>query len=122
MDFILQFYITYYDKEGDQVFDRTLIAKHYVMSIPFIFDLVASFPLELIITNGTRFGGIKLTKLYKLNKLPEWINRLNSSQSCKHFLKAMIVLLSLSIFIITMGCFWLDLVYSTKCKWYPLIV
>ena len=63
VDFILQFYITYYDKEGDQVFDRTLIAKHYVMSIPFIFDLVASFPLELIITNGTRFGGIKYEAL-----------------------------------------------------------
>lgn len=75
-----------------------------------------------MITDGTRFGGIKLTKLYKLNKLPEWINRLNFSHSCKHFLKAMIVLLSLSIFIVTMGCFWLELVYSTGCKWYPLIV
>lgn len=107
LDLILQFYVTYYDKEGDQVFDRTLIAKHYVTSIYFYFDLVAAFPLELMIANGTRFGSIKLSKLYKLNKLPEWINRLNTSHACKHFLKAMIVLLSLTIFIVTMACFWL---------------
>jgi len=48
-DTIMQFFKAYYDKDGRIVYELRKIAKNYFFSINFLLNLIASFPMQLVI-------------------------------------------------------------------------
>ena len=67
---------------GELVTDPKKIAYHYIFSMNFWIDLVASFPIEIILLftgesrTETRFIRLlKLTKLFRFGKLLSYITR-----------------------------------------------
>ena len=47
-DLFLNFYTTYVDRSGEEVFDHKKIVRHYLKTW-FVFDLIASFPLDKVL-------------------------------------------------------------------------
>jgi CRP-like cAMP-binding protein len=72
-DVVLSFRTTYVDPNGDEVFDKTLIKENYLKTW-FPIDLMACFPLELIVmlfSDGkNEAGNIGATILLRLLKFP----------------------------------------------------
>jgi len=72
-DVVLSFRTTYVDPNGDEVFDKTLIKENYLKTW-FPIDLMACFPLELIVTlfsdGKNDAGNVSATILLRLLKFP----------------------------------------------------
>ena len=46
LDIFLQMNSTYYDNDGEEIFDKKQILRHYIFGA-FIIDLLSSLPIEL---------------------------------------------------------------------------
>ena len=71
MDIFVNFRTTFYNKEGDEVFDGKMIAKHYVMGGRFTIDAIATIPFDWMGGSVTLkiFGLLKLARITRLSKI-----------------------------------------------------
>lgn len=75
LDIILKFFVSYVDDDtGQNVTDLPKIAWNYFLSFRFAFDILATFPMYLIISNG------EITKIIRLIRLPKAVKLFDSSK------------------------------------------
>lgn len=86
-DVLLIFNTAYYDKEGNLVTDRKIIARDYLLSW-FFLDILACVPMGLIEvygTNGEKSNGYdNLLRLVRLHRLPRLLRIARALKLFKH--------------------------------------
>lgn len=86
LDIIQSFITTYLDKNGEEVWDLKIIAKHYIYGGRFIIDILSTIPFDY-------FGGpellamVGLLKMTRLGRISTIISRLNVNETVKALVK-----------------------------------
>jgi uncharacterized membrane protein required for colicin V production len=119
LDILLNFRTLYYDfYKNKYVNDWRIIAFRYVFQGRFIFDLMASVPVEalMLISENLRFLGMfKIIRLLRLSRL---LHYLRSYQNIKFILMIMQQCFVLFLGIHFINCFWYSVTKSSG-KWIP---
>jgi hypothetical protein len=96
IDIILTFRTTYYDKEGEEIFDWRKIAKKYLAG-KFTVDLISTIPLDL---SGISFlQTFQLLKLLRLSRISKIIKNLPLKEDVKASIKVLNLIFMLFIYI-----------------------
>jgi hypothetical protein len=96
IDIILTFRTTYYDKEGEEIFEWKKIAKKY-LSGRFTVDLISTIPLDL---SGISFlQTFQLLKLLRLSRISKIIKNLPLKEDIKASIKVLNLIFMLFIYI-----------------------
>ena len=114
-DILVNFRTTYFNKDGDEIFNPKDIAKRYVLGGRFFIDLLASVPLDGISKELEIFGLLKLIRLSRLSRI---ITRLNFRDDVKIIFKVLELIFTLIVLIHCLACFWYYVVDRDK-DWVP---
>ena len=63
------------DEDGNVVFDHKRIAKGYVGSAWFLFDVLSVLPFEMFAPNAGNIAAIKTLKLFRLTRISKVLKR-----------------------------------------------
>ena len=88
LDIVVNFRTTFYDKDGDEIFDAKIIAKNYALGGRFTIDALATIPFDYM-------GGSVALKIFGLLKLARItrISKIISNLKMRDDLKAMVKVL-----------------------------
>jgi CRP-like cAMP-binding protein len=121
VDIAVTFRSSFMDKEGNEVVDPRIIAKQYIYSGLFFLDLVASFPFEIISSNGagsSHLGLLRMLKLVRLLRMRRIIVYLKFNTDFKLALKILFIIFCTFLFVHICACFW-NLVVIQDKDWRP---
>lgn len=116
MIFKLTFRTTYYDNEGEEVFDWKKIAKKYLLGRFFI-DVISTIPLDSL-GNLAILQAFQLLKLFRLSRISKIIKNLPLKEDVKVMIKVTNVIFMLFIYIHCMACIDFLIVNDSK-EWCP---
>lgn len=118
LDFFLNFFTTYRDKTGTEIFDLKKIAKNYIQK-HFIVDILSNFPVDkiLLINYNKYLTSIAVFKFLKILRLRR-ITLLSKSRE-KIVFRMLQVIISMISIIHIMDCFWYIIINKRK-TWVPL--
>lgn len=117
LDIIQSFNTTYLDRNGEEIWDRKLIAKRYILGGRLLIDVVSTIPFDYF--GGpdllAMFGLLKLTRLSRISTI---ISRLNFNEQIKALIKMAQLTFYLYLVIHINACvlFW---VVRQSEKWFP---
>lgn len=83
MDIILQMNTTYYDRDGEEIFNKKKIRVHYIFGM-FLVDLSSSLPIEVVcppLPQYTRL--LNILKIIRVRRLTTVINKMNVDEEIK---------------------------------------
>jgi len=72
---------TYYDHDGEEIFDKKAIRLHYLFGM-FLIDLLSSLPIELFFP-GSQLRMINILKIIRIFRLTGIINKMNVDEEKK---------------------------------------
>ena len=75
LDIVLQMNTTYYDSDGDEIFNKQKIRTHYLFS-GFFIDFFSSFPVDYMI-QGSLLRLVNILKINRVFRLTGIINKMN---------------------------------------------
>lgn len=81
MDILLQMNTTYYDSDGQEIFNKRKIRLNYLFGMFFI-DLVSSLPIEIILP-GSYLRMFNILKIIRVFRLTTIINKMNAEEESK---------------------------------------
>lgn len=117
LDIIQNFFTTYLDPNGEEIWNKKVIAKNYVFGGRFIIDILSTIPFDY-------FGGpellamLGLLKLTRLSRINTIIARLNANEQIKALLKMAQLTFNLFLVIHITGCVWYWIIKQEK-EWIP---
>lgn len=117
LDIIVNFYTTYLDKEGEEIFSYKMIAKHYMLGGRFVIDVLSTIPFDYL--GGPKllslFGLLKITRLARISVI---ISRLSVNEQAKAILKMIQLTFYLFMVFHVLGClhFW---IVKQREEWVP---
>lgn len=114
IDIILTFRTTYYDSDGEEVFDWKKIAKKYLLGRFFI-DLISTIPLDSM-GNLPVLQTFQLLKLFRLSRISKIIKNLPLKEDLKTIIKVLNLIFMLFIYIHCIACIDFLIVNQSK-KW-----
>lgn len=115
MDIIINFRTTYLTSDNDEVIDTRMIARNYVSSSMFWFDLISTLPIaEISDISGNSgsssyvkwFKQLKIFRVLRLAKLTKFLQ----SDSAKTIYQILKILLAFLIIYHWMTCIWFFIV------------
>lgn len=115
IDMILQFFSTYIDKEGIQIFDSKMIARKYVRSTSFVADALA-------VIGGSSFMAywdpslqlLNSFKIVRVSRLSTFILKLSVHKNLKAVLSLIKLIFYLLLFVHCLACGWIIIVTQNK--------
>lgn len=116
IDIFFTFRTTYYDYEGEEVFNWKKIAKKYLLGRLCI-DVISTIPLDTLI-NLTILQTFQLLKLFRLSRISKIIKNLPLKEDLKVLIKVTNVIFMLFMYIHCMACINFLIVNSSK-EWCP---
>ena len=81
LDIFFQFKTTYYDSDGEEIFNKKMIRKHYILG-QFPVDLLSSFPVEYIFTTKV-IRLLNVLKILRIFRISGIINKMNVDEEKK---------------------------------------
>jgi CRP-like cAMP-binding protein len=124
IDIIVNFFYTFIDKDGDEIFQLKAIAKNYIVSGRFFIDLAATIPFELLPTlfgmdsSSKTLGLFQILKMVRLLRLRRIVSYLRLKNDFKLTIRIAVIVFNLYLFCHLIACFWYLLVSSEK-EWKP---
>jgi len=116
IDICLTFRTTYYDEEGEEVFDAKKIAKKYLLGRLFV-DLISTVPLDSV-GSLSILQTFQLLKLFRLSRISKIIKNLPMKEDIKAGIKVLNLIFMLFIYIHCIAC--LDFLIVNHYKnWCP---
>ena len=112
LDIILQMNTTYYDSDGEEIFNKKKIIFNYMKGLLFI-DILSSIPID-----SGPWKIINILKLVRVLKLPGLINKMSIDEESKSALRMSYLVFELVIVLHLVGCFW-NLIISSHDYWIP---
>lgn len=106
LDNILMFFTTYPNKQGYEVSDHFLIAKHYVWSWRCLLDSLSLLGSKLFVDVSIYFQNFHLLKAGRVYEIGILINKCNQPLHIKGLMKVATVILYLSLYLHWIACFW----------------
>ena len=85
LDIFLQLNTTFYDSDGEEIFDKRRIRAKYICGL-FTIDLLSSIPLELILP-GHPLRVLNILKILRIFRLTAIINKMNVDEEAKSYLR-----------------------------------
>jgi CRP-like cAMP-binding protein len=122
-DVFLNFRTSFINRHtGDEIFNPSEIAKHYLVSMKLILDILASFPFDYIVyaidpsSSAHRIlAFLRIIRVYRLQKL---LMYLRARDEVKQLMKFIQLLVYLIMYVHVVGCVWFMLV-SRDETWIP---
>jgi CRP-like cAMP-binding protein len=121
---MVNFFCTYIDENGDEVYSRKAIALHYLVGGRFFIDLAATVPFELLpelvglSSQSKSLQLFQILKMIRLLRLRRIITYLRLRNDFKLTIRIAVIIFNLFLFNHLIACFWFLLVSSEK-KWKP---
>jgi hypothetical protein len=81
MDIFLQMNTTYYDSDGQEIFNKRKIRLNYLFGM-FSIDIVSSIPIEIILP-GSYLRMFNILKIIRVFRLTTIINKMNAEEESK---------------------------------------
>lgn len=105
---------------GEEIFEPKEIAKHYLLSGKFFFDIIAALPFEIILrsleSSAWKLSAfLQIIRIYRLRNL---LMYMRAADEVKLIFKFFQLLLYLVLYVHTVGCLWFMLIESSK-TWIP---
>jgi hypothetical protein len=129
LDIFLQLNTTFYDADGEEIFDKRRIRIHYLCGM-FTVDLLSSIPIEIILPNHP-LRVLNILKILRIFRLTAIINKMNVDEEAKSQMRILQLIFLLMLCMHIVGSAWnaitkgneywippLDFVYAGK---YPQI-
>ncbi|CAI2377400.1 unnamed protein product [Moneuplotes crassus] len=116
IDIFLTFRTTYYDVDGEEVFEAKKIAKKYLFG-RFSVDLISTVPLDSL-GNLPVLQTFQLLKLFRLSRISKIIKNLPMKEDIKVMIKVLNLVFMLFIYIHCIACLDFLIVNSYK-NWCP---
>jgi hypothetical protein len=122
-DVFLNFRTSFINRHtGDEIFNPSEIAKHYLVSSKLVLDILASFPFDYIVyaidpsSSAHRIlAFLRIIRVYRLQKL---LMYLRARDEVKQLMKFIQLLVYLIMYVHVVGCVWFMLV-SRDETWIP---
>lgn len=118
LDIILNARTSYYQQDGEQIFDPKKILKNYLAGMFFV-DLISSIPIELMFP-GSGFRIINILKLLRVKRLSEVINKMNADDDQKNFMRIIQLIFLMILTMHIVSCFWNYIVIMEEIWIVPL--
>mgnify|MGYP003902221713 CR=1 FL=1 len=85
LDIFFQMNTTFYDSDGEEIFDKVRIRKNYIAGMFFI-DLISSVPIEIFFP-GNMLRMFNILKIIRVFRLTGIINKMNMDEEKKSLLR-----------------------------------
>ncbi len=119
MDIIINFRTTFFDREGDEIYDCKSIARRYVKSGKLIIDLLATVPVEYFVSGEVTFVQLlQLLKIIRVRRLPFIISRSNLREESKNVFKVLQLIFILVLIYHLSSCLWVVVIAQSEV-WIP---
>jgi hypothetical protein len=76
---------TYYDSDGEEIYNKRKIITHYIFGM-FIIDLVSAPPIETL-APGSQWRLLNILKIIRVFRLTSIINKMNVDEETKSQLR-----------------------------------
>jgi len=106
LDIAVNLSTTYYNVDGDEIFDRKKIAFKYVLGGRFWVDVLSTIPFDDMIPSVKFLKLLGTLKLIRITRLTKIINRLNVKDDIKALIKVGQLIFYLYLFLHGLACFW----------------
>ena len=116
IDIVLTFRTTYYDSEGEEIFDWRKIAKKYLLG-RFTIDFISPIPLDTV-SQMDALQTFQLLKLFRLSRISKIIKNLPLKEDVKIWIKVANVIFMIFIYIHCLACLDFLIVNESK-EWVP---
>jgi len=124
IDLIVNFFCTYTDKNGEEIYDLKEIGKNYIMTGRFFIDLAATIPFELLPeifganSSSKSLQLFQIMKMVRLLRLRRIVSYLRLRNDFKLAIRIAVIVFNLLLFCHLIACFWYLLV-SVEKDWKP---
>ena len=117
-DIVVQFRSQKQLEDGTLIQSNIEIASHYLKS-DFFFDVLASFPFEILFSKDSLFNYTPILKLVRVFRLVKIIKFLRVVEDIKASLKLLVLVFYLFIYLHFCTCFWWLIIKDTKTWIHP---
>lgn len=104
LDILIQMNSTYYDSDGEEIYNKRKIMTHYFFGMFFI-DLVSAPPIETLFP-GSQWRLLNILKIIRVFKLTAIINKMNVDEETKSQLRMMYLVFQLLLMMHIVGSAW----------------
>ena len=116
VDIYFQMNTTYYDSDGEEIFQKSKIRKNYFFS-SFPIDLLSSLPIELIFP-GNVLRILNVLKIIRVLRLTAIINKMNVDEETKSLLRMAQLIFDLVLVMHIVGSLW-HYICKVEQLWIP---
>ena len=118
LDILFQMNTTYYNSDGDEIYDKKKIIKNYLTGM-FIIDFLSSLPMEYITIEGWEaLRLINILKIIRVKKLTGIINKMNVDEEIKSRFRMFYLVFQLLLVMHIVGSFWY-FICAANTLWIP---
>ena len=119
LDIFFNFRTTYFDKEGDEIYEWRSIARRYIKSGKLVIDLLATVPVEYFVSGEVTFVQLlQLLKIIRVRRLPFIISRSNLREESKNVFKVLQLIFILVLIYHLSSCLWVVVITQSEV-WIP---
>ena len=119
IDIIITFRTTFYNKRGEEVFDPQQIAKSYITSGRFFFDLLSCLPFDRMVSlKGDALKAFGIFKLIRISRLSQILQKVDLRDDRKAMIQVFQLLLYLLMYVHCTNCLWWYIVTFDN-SWVP---
>lgn len=105
LDIYFQMNTTYYDSDGEEIFNKTKIRAHYARGL-FAIDLVSSLPFGEMGPDFASLRALTILKVVRVLRLTTVINKMDSDEEDKSLLRLLYIVFKLVLAMHLVGSFW----------------
>lgn len=116
LDILFQMNTTFYDSDGEEIFDKRRIRKNYISGMFFI-DLISSVPIEIFFPGNIlrMFNILKIIRVFRLTGI---INKMNLDEEKKSLLRIFHLIFQLVLMLHLVASVW-NFMTKTNELWIP---
>jgi potassium voltage-gated channel Eag-related subfamily H protein 5 len=110
LDILVSFRTTYYNNDGEEIYDPLMIAINYFKTL-FVFDVLVCIPFNYFIWTDTDI--MKIVSILKITRFPrlmKMINRLEMRDDSKAIFGILVMTIYLFVYIHIVTCLWYYLI------------
>ena len=110
LDILVSFRTTYYNNDGEEIYDPLMIAINYFKTL-FVFDVLVCIPFNYFIWTDTDI--MKIVSILKITRFPrlmKMINRLEMRDDSKAIIGILVMTVYLFVYIHIVTCLWYYLI------------
>ena len=113
LDIYFQMNTTYYDSDGEEIFNKTKIRATYARGL-FPIDLLSSLPFGKMGKEFESFKVLTILKVVRVSRLTTVINKMDSDEEDKSLLRLLYIVFKLVLAMHLVGSFW----YGGARRWW----